>query len=69
MTVARAIDYRIAQNLLRGRLSNPEKRRGYAERLIAILAVAGGLLLFGSLIPELVLAALAGSLVWALAGH
>ena len=70
MTAARVIEYRITRNLQQqerpGALEMPPE---YAERLIAIAAVTGGLLVFGSMVPELVIAALAGSLVWALAGR
>ncbi len=70
MTAARAIEYRITRNLLqRDRVAHPEPAPRTAERLIAIVAAAGGLLVLGSLLPELVAAAIAGSLVWALAGH
>lgn len=70
MTAARAIEYRITRKLLQPRpMTLAEPNTGYAERLIAILGAAGGLLLCGSLFPELVVAALAGSLVWALAGN
>ena len=70
MTVARAIEYRITRKLLQPQqsvASYPSTQ--FAERLIAVLAGVGGLLLCGSLFPELVIAALAGSLVWCLAGN
>ena len=70
MTAARAIEYRITRNLLQRDSSvelEPAPRT--AERLIAILATVGGLLAVGSFLPELVAAAIAGSLVWALAGR
>ena len=67
MTSARAIEYRITRNLAErasGAVSAEQSR--LVEQVIAISAVAAGLLLFGSYMPELVAAAVAGSLVWAL---
>lgn len=68
MSQARAIEHRIARSLMQeqGSLESHCSPRA-VERLIATLAVTGGLLVMGSLIPELVAAAIAGSLVWVLA--
>lgn len=66
MTSARAIEYRITRNLAeRAPGASQVRRYRLAEQLIAISAVAAGLLLFGSYLPELVAAAVAGSAVWA----
>ena len=65
-----AIEYRITRRLLQPQQSaDAQATTQFAERLIAILGAVGGLLLCGSLFPELVIAALSGSLVWALAGN
>lgn len=67
MTSARAIEYRITRNLAeRAPAADPAEHSRLVEQVIAISAVAAGLLLFGSYMPELVAAAVAGSLVWAL---
>ena len=67
MSTMKAIEYRIARNALREDIMPAAPSSRHAERLIAVVAIAGGLLLFGSLAPELVAAALAASLVWGLA--
>ncbi len=69
MTTLRANEYRIARATLQRRPAIPHAKPLYAQRFIAILGLAGGLLLFGSLLPELVIAGLAGSLIWGLAGR
>ncbi|TDG13937.1 hypothetical protein E2F43_10595 [Seongchinamella unica] len=69
MTSARAIEYRITRQLTEGAPQRqPRTRHRLAEQLIAITAIASGLLLFGSYFPELVVAGIAGSAVWAMGG-
>ena len=65
MTSARAIEYRITRNLAERvpQRQSPGRHR-LAEQLIAITAIASGLLLFGSYLPELVAAGVAASAVW-----
>lgn len=41
-------------------------RQRLVEQLIAITTLASGLLLFGSYLPELVIAGLAASVVWSM---
>ena len=67
MTSARAIEYRITRDLLQAAPACSDgPDLGIAERVISIAAVATGLLMFGSLLPELVVASLAGSVIWGL---
>jgi hypothetical protein len=68
MTSARAIEYRITRELARGgELELPAGAGShYVRQLIAVTAAATGLLVFGSYMPELVAAAVAGSAVWGL---
>lgn len=68
MTSARAIEYRITRELARGgELELPAGAGShYVRQLIAVTAAATGLLVFGSYLPELVAAAVAGSAVWGL---
>ena len=67
MTSARAIEYRITRDLTNGAVSQPPGlSERLVQRLIAVAAGAGGLLLLGSYAPELVGAGLAASLVWTL---
>lgn len=69
MTSARVIEYRITRDLMeRDTNSHAQRSHRYAEHLIAIVAAATGLLVFGSYLPELVVAGMAGSAVWVL-GH
>ena len=64
---ARAAEYRIVRDLIRRRegrsLQAPDRA---AETVIRVLAGTAGLLLLGSLVPELLWAALAASVVFAL---
>ena len=67
MTSARAIEYRITRNLAqRAPRRQLPGRVGLAEQLIAITAIASGLLLFGSYLPELVAAGVAASAIWSI---
>lgn len=70
MTYARAIEYRITRNLLESSGGTPieESATGLAEKLICSVALAGVMLLFGSLLPELLAVLVAGSAVLALGG-
>ena len=69
MTSARVIEYRITRDLMeRDTHAHTQRSHRYAEQLITIVAAAAGLLLFGSYLPELVAAVVAGSAVWVL-GH
>lgn len=69
MTSARAIEYRITRDLMERDINfHAQRSHRCAEHLIAIVAAAAGLLLFGSYLPELVAAGVAGSAVWVL-GH
>ncbi|MEH6588108.1 MAG: hypothetical protein V7720_16230 [Halioglobus sp.] len=69
MTSARVIEYRITRDLMERDVSALAQRsHRFAEHLIAIVAAAVGLLVFGSYLPELVAAGVAGSAVWVL-GH
>ena len=65
MTLARAVEYRITQDLLARRSERDDHRHSrLAERLISIGAVTAALLLGGSYLPELVAAAIAASGLW-----
>ena len=67
MTTARAIEYQITRDLLTRGAAQPDAAPNRAvERLIAVVATAAGLLLFGSYVPELVAAGVAASAVWVL---
>lgn len=69
MTSARVIEYRITRDLMQRDVSaHTQRSHRCAEHLIAIVAAATGLLVFGSYLPELVAAGVAGSAVWVL-GH
>ncbi len=59
MTAARAIEYRIIRNQLSPARQAPEL--GLAQRLIAIVAGTGLLLLAGSLAPELLIIGVAAA--------
>lgn len=66
MTSARVIEYRITRDLLEAagpRAGRSLRRRPVVERIIGVVAGAATLLLAGSLFPELVVAAVAASLV------
>ena len=67
MTSARAIEYRITRDLAERAPRQPLARRHrLAEQFIAITAIASGLLLFGSYLPELVAAGVAASAIWSM---
>lgn len=67
MTSARLIEYRITRDLMEAGVKIDSHRQyGLAEKLIATVATAAGLLVFGSYMPELVAAGVAGSAIWAL---
>lgn len=70
MTSARVIEYRITRDLLSAAAlqASPQPRRRppakqLVERMIGVAAGAATLLLLGSLFPELVISALAASLI------
>ena len=69
MTSARAIEYRITRNLV-DRRAQPVTDAGLqlARRLILAASLAGGMLLFGSMLPELLGALLAAGALAGLAG-
>ena len=67
MNQARTTEYRIIRNLVERRDDAGMERRGrLVESLICSLAVAAGLVLLGSNIPELLWAGLAASVVFTL---
>ena len=67
MTSARLIEYRITRDLMESGVQIDSNRQyGLAEKLIATVATAAGLLVFGSYMPELVAAGVAASAIWAL---
>lgn len=70
MTSARLIEYRITRDLLEAATPQadsavPERPvpRRIVERVISVAAGAAGLVVIGSIFPELVAAALAASLI------
>lgn len=69
MISARAIEYRITRELMERRSGPaPERELPLVRRLIAVVALAGGMLLFGSMMPELLGALLAAGALAALSG-
>ncbi len=70
MTSAKAIEYRITRGMLE-RHSAPirDDRQPLARHLICATALAGGMLLFGSLVPELLWALLGAGALVALGGR
>lgn len=69
MTSARAIEYRITRDLMERRTGSVlERDLPVARRLICAAALAGGMLLFGSMMPELLGALLAAGALAALGG-
>lgn len=69
MTPARAIEYRITRNLVNHRAQPiPDSGLQLARRLICAASLAGGMLLFGSMMPELLGALLAAGALAGLAG-
>lgn len=67
MTSARAIEYRITQQLIQRRRGSSEpKSNPVAERIICVLAASAALLLVGSLSAELLWVAVGSGLVLAL---
>jgi len=68
MTEARIVEYRITQQLLQQRAGAAARTPMYriAERFICSAALAGVMLLFGSLLPELLAVLLAATAVLAL---
>ena len=69
MTSARLIEYRITRDLM-DRRTGPalERELAVVRRLICAAALAGGMLLFGSMMPELLGALLAAGALAALGG-
>lgn len=61
MTSTRAIEYRIIRNILRPTTVARSFRS--AERLIAVTAVTGALVVAGSVAPQLVVAGLLAALI------
>lgn len=69
MTSARAIEYRITQDLMqRHGVQAPAMAGTLARRLIGATAIAGAMLFFGSVVPELLAVLLAAGVITALAG-
>jgi hypothetical protein len=69
MTSARAIEFRITRDLMTRRSASAQAVESpVVRRLICVAALAGGMLLFGSMVPELLGALLAAGVLAALAG-
>lgn len=69
MTSARAIEYRITRDLLDRHAGGvPEPELPLARQLICATALAGAMLVFGSMMPELLGALLAAGALAALGG-
>lgn len=69
MTSARAIEYRITQDLMQRHGIQGQTAGGVlVRRLICAVSLAGGMLLFGSVVPELLGALLAAGALAALGG-
>ena len=69
MTSARAIEYRITRDLMERRIGTAQERDlPVARRLVCAAELAGGMLLFGSMMPELLGALLAAGALAALGG-
>ncbi len=67
MTSAKAIEYRITRDLAVRRDRASEARvQPIAGQLIVAVALSAGMLVFGSLVPELLAALIAGALLAAL---
>ena len=62
MTSGRAIEYRVTQQVLQRRMESGEVHsHRFVNRFIAIVAIAGGMLLLGSFFQELMWAIVAGA--------
>lgn len=67
MTSARAIEYRITQRIIHtGRVSEHQTYR-LVKQLIAATAIAGGMLLLGSVFQELLIALIAATVISSIA--